>query len=179
MSRIGKLPVKIPSNVKVNLTQNKVDLEGPKGKQSIKVDDSIKVEYKDNQITLTPLNEEIKTNSKHGLYRMLINNAVIGITNGYTVKMQIIGTGYKSAVEGKSLVLNVGYSKPRKFIIPDGIKISVDNNVNILIEGSDKQKVGQVAVEIRSVRPPEPYKGKGIKYLDETIRRKAGKSAKK
>ncbi len=179
MSRIGKMPIKMPAGVKVSIENNTINVEGPKGKQTLEYSESIKVDYKDNLITLTRMNDLKETKSLHGLYKVMINNMVTGVTTGFLRKLQIIGTGYKSSVEGNKLVLNLGYSMPKHFPIPTGIKITVDNNINLLIEGIDKQLVGQVAANIRRMRPPEPYKGKGVKYLEETIRRKAGKSAKK
>ncbi len=181
MSRIGKLPIIIPDGVKVGYTDNIVNIEGPKGKTNINLLDNIKLKIEDNPKRIIV---ERKSNDKfnkaaHGLFRILINNLIIGVTKGFEKKLEIIGTGFKANVEGQNLVLNVGFSHPVKYQIPQGIKISVEENTKITISGIDKQLVGYVASEIRRVRPPEPYKGKGIKYVDERVRRKAGKAAKK
>jgi large subunit ribosomal protein L6 len=176
VSRVGKYPITIPSNVTVNYDSEKIEVQGPKGKLSLKLRPEIILEKKDNLIEVKRNCDEKLFRSLHGLYRVLINNMIIGVNQGFAKKLEIVGTGYKAAIEGKKLVLNLGYSYPYVYNIPEGIKITVDNNVNLSIEGIDKQLVGEVAAEIRKMRPPEPYKGKGIKYENEVIRKKAGKA---
>ncbi len=176
MSRVGKYPVIIPSNVTVNTTADKIEIQGPKGKLSLDLRPEIILEKKDNALEVKRSSDEKINRSLHGLYRILINNMVIGVTQGFIKKLEIVGTGYKAAVEGKKVILNLGYSYPYTFDIPEGIKITVENNVNLSIEGIDKQLVGEVAAGIRKMRPPEPYKGKGIKYAGEHLRKKAGKA---
>lgn len=176
MSRIGKNPINIPDGIDIKFDNNNVEISGPKGKLNLKLRPEIKLEKKEN-LLLIKLNSEIKEHeAMRGLYRVLINNMLIGVTKGYTKKLEIIGTGYKANVEGNKAVINVGFSNPVNYNIPEGIKISVDDGTNLTIEGIDKQLVGEVAATIRKIRPPEPYKGKGIKYTDEIIRRKAGKT---
>jgi len=181
MSRIGKLPIIIPDGVKVSYTGNTFNVEGPKGKASINLLDNIKLKIEDNPkiIVLERDNNEKFNKASHGLFRILINNLIIGVTKGFEKKLEIIGTGFKANLEGTNLVLNIGFSHPVKYQIPQGIKISIEENTKIIVSGIDKQLVGHVASEIRKIRPPEPYKGKGIKYVDERVRRKAGKAAKK
>lgn len=176
MSRIGKNPITIMDGVTLNISNSDIDVQGPKGKLSLKLRPEIKLEQKDNLLTITRKQETKLHKSIHGLYRALINNMVIGVTKGFSKTLEIIGTGYKANVDGKRLVLNIGYSNPYYFQIPEELKISVENNTIITIEGIDKQVVGEAASVIRKMRPPEPYKGKGIKYKDEVIRRKAGKA---
>ena len=179
MSRIGKLPITVPGNVKINFSDSKVLVEGPKGKLSLNVNPEIVVTQKDNILTVSPKNPETleKTvKSLYGLYRVLINNMIVGVTAGYQKKLEIIGTGYKAALDGKKLILNLGYSHPINFPIPEGITVVVENNTNVSISGIDKQLVGEVASVIRKMKLPEPYKGKGVKYDFEKIKRKAGKA---
>jgi large subunit ribosomal protein L6 len=178
MSRIGKLPVEVPGAVKVAIDSTKISVEGPKGKLEQSLRAEIKVEQVDNKVVITRNGNSKVFKQMQGLYRQLISNMVFGVEKGFQKKLELIGTGYKANVEGKRLVLNIGYSNPYYFDIPEGLSISVDTNTKILIEGVDKQKVGQAAAVIRKMRPPEPYKGKGIKYSDEIIRRKAGKATK-
>lgn len=178
MSRIGKLPIDVPSNVKVNINNNEINVEGSKGKLDLAVNYGINLNYNDNQVVVTRKFDTKELRSLHGLYRMLIQNMVTGVDKGFKKALMLVGTGYKATVEGKKLVLNIGYSYPYTFNIPEGLNISVENNTKIVIEGVDKQSVGQAAAVIRKMRPPEPYKGKGIKYENEIIRRKAGKAAK-
>jgi large subunit ribosomal protein L6 len=179
MSRIGKLPVMIPAGVKVTIANNEILVEGPKGKMKVGLKPDIMIENKDNVIHVTRKGDLNFQKSLHGLYRVLIDNMITGVTKGYERKLEINGTGFKAVVQGKKIVLNLGYSHPIEYEIPEGIKIVVEENTKLTVSGIDKHLVGHVASIIRDMRPPEPYKGKGIKYNDETIRRKAGKAAKK
>lgn len=178
MSRIGKYPIEIPQGVNINYNTALIEIQGPKGKLTLNLTPEISLEKKDNIINVKRVDDSKGAKAKHGLFRVLIDNMVLGVTKGFSKKLEIIGTGYKAAIDQKKLILNLGYSHPIEFMIPDGIKIAVENNTNLTIEGIDKQLVGEVAATIRKMRPPEPYKGKGIKYIDEVIRRKAGKAAK-
>lgn len=178
MSRIGKLPINIPEGVTVNLKENELKVKGPKGELSQKIHSHVKVEISGQEIKVSVRHpEEKKDRSLWGLFRALINNMVLGVKEGFEKKLEINGVGYKAQVSGKKLILNLGYSHPIEYQIPEGIEVKVEKNI-ININGPDRQKVGQVAAEIRGFRKPEPYKGKGIKYSDEIIRRKAGKAAK-
>ncbi|HOJ62869.1 MAG TPA: 50S ribosomal protein L6 [Spirochaetota bacterium] len=181
MSRIGKLPIIIPDGVKVSVIDKNITIEGPKGKSSITLLDNVKVKVEDNpkRIIVERSSDEKFDKASHGLFRVLINNVVIGVTKGFEKKLEIVGTGFKANMEGTNLVLNIGFSHPIKYPIPQGIKVAIEENTKITISGIDNQLVGHVASEIRKIRPPEPYKGKGIKYVDEKVRRKAGKAAKK
>ena len=176
MSRIGKLPVPIPSGVKVNLHNSVLKATGPKGSLEQAVCPEMKVEIANDSIVVTRPNDERKNLALHGLTRALINNVVVGVSKGFERVLEINGVGYRSEIQGKTLVLNLGYSHPINFAVPDGITARVDKGNRIVVEGCDKQLVGETAAKIRSFRPPEPYKGKGIKFAEETIRRKVGKS---
>ncbi len=175
MSRIGKLPVVLPQGVKVTVENNMVTVEGAKGKLSQELKGNVAVEVKDNEVIITRGDDEKLSKSYHGLYRQLINNMVIGVSKGYEKALVINGVGYRADVSGRVLNLNLGYSTPIEYMIPEGINIVADGP-KLTISGISKEKVGQTAAEIRSLRGPEPYKGKGIKYETETIRRKVGKS---
>lgn len=182
MSRIGKLPVPIVNGVECTLgADNLIKVKGPKGELSITVDANFTVEKNDEDITLVRSSEEKHVKALHGLYRSLINNLIIGVSEGFKKELEIIGVGYRASVNGDVLELALGYSHPYFFIPPSGINIEVDTksgkNPRIIISGINKELVGQVAAKIRSLRPPEPYKGKGVRYLNEQVRRKAGKSA--
>ena len=179
MSRIGKMPVEIPANVKVNIVSSNIIVEGQKGKLSLNVKPVINVVNNGKNIVLTRKNDLKESKSLHGLYRVLLNNMVVGVSKGFERKLEINGTGFKAAISGQKLTLNIGYSHVVDFSVPEGAKVTVDDNTKLTISGIDKQLVGHVASVIRGFRPPEPYKGKGIKYSDEVIRRKAGKAAKK
>ncbi len=176
MSRIGKNPIVIPNVVNINYNQTNIEVSGPKGKLNLKLRPEINLEKKDNLLLIKLSGNNKEFSSMQGLYRVLINNMFIGVTTGYSKKLEIVGTGYKANVEGKRVVLNLGYSNPVYFDIPEGIKISVEDQTNVIIEGINKQLVGEVAATLRKLRPPEPYKGKGVKYSDEIIRKKAGKT---
>mgnify|MGYP003340211683 CR=1 FL=1 len=179
MSRIGKLPIQIPAGVKIAVADNTVTVEGPKGKLSQIVAPAISVSVKDNEVVLERKDELMETRAYHGLYRSLIKNMVVGVSAGYKKTLVITGVGYKAEVQGKILLLSLGYSTQIMFQIPEGIKITCDGPNKIIVEGIDKQLVGQTCVEIKSLRPVEPYKGKGIKFEDEYVRRKVGKSGTK
>jgi large subunit ribosomal protein L6 len=176
MSRIGKIPVKVPANVKVNFANNVVNVEGPKGKLSQAYSSDITFESRDGEIFVGRINDAKQTKANHGLYRNLLNNMVIGVSTGWTRLLEINGIGYRAEVKGKLLAMNLGYSNEVYVGIPDDLSAVVEQNVKITISGIDKQRVGQFASEIRGLRCPEPYKGKGIKYAEEHIRRKVGKS---
>ena len=178
MSRIGKQPVNIPSGFEVKVDGSKVIIK--KGKDSKELDTlgNVDVKVEDNNIVFVPKGEDRESKAFWGTYRALAQNIVIGLESGFEKKLEINGVGYRAAVKGKVLELQLGYSHPINFDIPTGIAIAVDKNI-ISIKGADKQQVGQVAAVIREFRPPEPYKGKGVKYVEEHIIRKAGKTAKK
>ncbi|MEO0270390.1 MAG: 50S ribosomal protein L6 [candidate division WOR-3 bacterium] len=179
MSKIGKKPILIPKGVEVNLTGNILKVKGPKGELKQVIHESVEVEIKDGEIRVKRKKDEKIAKAMHGTTRSLINNMIKGVTEGYVKELLVVGAGYKADLKGKELILDVGYAEPKKYIIPEGIKAEVKRegqNIKIRIEGIDKQKVGQVAAEIRRIREPDPYKGKGIRYLDEVIRLKPGKA---
>ena len=177
MSRIGKKPVEIPAKVKVTVSGAHVAVEGPKGKLAWDVPSPMKVRIADSKVSVeNPDAESRLAKSLHGLTRSLIANMVKGVNDGYIKKLQIQGIGFKAAVKGQKLELELGFSHPISYDIPAQIKITVAENTNITIDGPDKQVVGQVAAEIRGFYPPEPYKGKGVRYADEQVRRKEGKT---
>lgn len=176
MSRIGKQPVSVPSKVKVQVLGNVVTVEGPKGKLHRSIPSLISAAILRDQIIISRDNDSGEAKALHGLTRALINNMVKGVSDGYSKKLEIHGVGFKAAVRGKQLDLALGYSHPILFDIPEQIKISVEDNTKVTVEGPDKQVVGQVAAEIRSYYPPEPYKGKGVRYQGEHIVRKEGKT---
>lgn len=174
MSRVGKKPILIPESVEVKIKGNVVTIKGPKGELSKEVRPEIKVEMKENKISLLPQKETKKTPAYWGLTRALLFNMIEGATTGFEKKLEIQGIGFRGAVEGEELVLYVGYTHPVKIKIPKDVKVSVDKNI-INVSGIDKELVGQVAANIRKAKPPEPYKGKGIRYLGEAVRKKVGK----
>lgn len=179
MSRVGKKPIQILKGVKVSVNGDTVLVEGPKGKLSQQVHPAIKVEIKGEQVIVTPheSSESLKNaGALHGLTRSLINNMVLGVTNGYQKELEIQGVGFRAQVSGKKLVLLLGFSHPVEFSIPEGIVIEAPKPTQLFVKGIDKHKVGQVAAEIRDKFPPEPYKGKGIRYVGEYVRRKVGKA---
>ena len=181
MSRIGKLPISIPSGVKVTSKDGVITVKGPKGELSQCVDPTIEVKVENNQIELTRPNDEKETKAKHGLYRALINNMVKGVSEGYRKELELVGVGYRAQNQGQVLELSLGYSHNIYVGLPDEIKIETKNERNqnplIILECCDKQLLGQVCAKLRSFRKPEPYKGKGVKFVGEYIRRKAGKAA--
>ena len=175
MSRIGKLPVAIPAGVKVSVTDSLITVEGPKGTLTQATRPEVTVEVKNNEVFVTRHDDEMASRSCHGLYRQLIHNMIVGVSQGYTKVLVINGVGYRAELKDNVLTLALGYSTIIDYIIPEGISAKVDGT-KVAITGIDKAKVGQVCAEIRSLRGPEPYKGKGIKYETENIRRKVGKS---
>src|SRR3989338_9768431 len=176
MSRIGKKPIDFPSGVKAAMTDNVITVEGSKGKSTYNIPPRFKVEIKDNKIVVTRPSEEKQDKATHGLIRSLINNMAIGVSSGYMKELEITGVGFKAAVQGKALNIQLSYTHPINFNIPDGITIETPKPTNIVIKGMDKTNVGEVAAEIRDYYRAEPYKGKGIKYAGEHVRRKAGKA---
>ena len=179
MSRIGRMPIAVPTGVTVDIAENnQVTVKGPKGTLTRVLPEEMDIKLEGDQIVVTRPNDLKKMKSLHGLTRTLINNMVIGVTEGYTKVLEVNGVGYRAAKQGKKLVLSLGYSHPVEMEDPEGLESKVDGNT-ITVSGIDKEKVGQYAAEIRETRKPEPYKGKGIKYADEVIRRKVGKTGKK
>lgn len=176
MSRIGKKPVVIPAGVKVEIKDNSINVEGPKGKLSRIVHQRINLEIKDNQVLVKRATDSKFDKSLHGLYRALILNMVKGVTNGYKKELEIIGVGFKAAVQGSMLNMQLGFSHPVNFTIPNDIKIETPKPTQIVVSGIDKEKVGQISTEIRAIFPPEPYKGKGIRFVGEYVKKKVGKS---
>lgn len=180
MSRIGRLPVEIPAGVTVEVAEgNKVTVKGAKGTLERVLPQEMTIKVEDGHVVVTRPNDLKKMKSLHGLTRTLIHNMVIGVSQGYEKALEINGVGYRAAKSGKKLTLSLGYSHPVEMTDPEGIETVVDGTTKIIVKGIDKEKVGQFAAEIRTKRPPEPYKGKGIKYADEHIRRKVGKTGKK
>ena len=179
MSRIGKKPIAIPAGVEVKIENNLVTVKGPKGTESVAYRDEVKVSVVENNIIVEPNSDDRKTGALHGLFRTLIANAVTGVSKGFEKKLEIVGVGYRANMEGSNLNMALGYSHPVLIVPPEGITISVEANTKISVKGTNKQTVGDVAAEIRGKRPPEVYKGKGVKYEGEYIRRKAGKAGKK
>lgn len=177
LSRIGKLPIEIPSGVTITVDSGDVNVEGPKGKLTQFITPAVTVEIKDGILTVSPKDESKESRSQHGLMRALINNMVTGVTKGFEKKLEVNGVGFRVATSNNQLEMSLGFSHPVKYSAPEGITITNDKML-ITVSGIDKQKVGQVAAEIRSLKKPEPYKGKGIKYVDEVILRKAGKAGK-
>ncbi len=176
MSRIGNAPISLPKGVDVSTSGSEVEVKGPKGTLTQTIDPTIAVSVDDGVVTVSRENEERTTRALHGLSRALINNMVIGVSEGYSKELTAVGVGYRAALKGSELELQVGFSHPVSITAPDGIAFEVPEPTKIIVSGIDKQLVGQVAADIRAVRPPEPYKGKGIRYSDEYVRRKAGKA---
>jgi large subunit ribosomal protein L6 len=177
MSRVGKLPVVIPDGVEVRVDGARVAVKGPKGELERSFDPEIQIEIEDGEIRVRRPTDQPRHRALHGLTRSLINNMVLGVTEGFRRSLEIHGVGYRAEKRGRNLTLNVGFSHPVQFEVPEGIEIEVENPTLVHVTGADKQLVGEVAAEIRLVRPPEPYKGKGIRYVGEQVRRKAGKAA--
>ncbi|MEM1282321.1 MAG: 50S ribosomal protein L6 [Chlamydiota bacterium] len=177
MSRKGNLPIPLPKGVEVKVTNNEVTVKGPKGLLTQSIPETVSLDISDSQIVVSIDKSTENASAFHGLYRSLISNMVVGTTQGFEKKLEMIGVGYRAAVKGNSLDVQVGFSHPSPLEIPEGISVTVEKNTNICITGIDKQRVGQFAADIRSLRPPEPYQGKGIRYQGEYVRRKAGKAA--
>lgn len=179
MSRIGKSPIPIPDKVSVSLDGLAVIVKGPKGELKRTLPDGVTISQVENTLVVAPSSEKRKSRERHGLCRTLVANMVEGVSTGFTKKLEIVGVGNRAQVKGKTLVVSAGYSHPIEMVPPEGITFAVENNTNVTVSGSDKELVGNEAAKIRAIRPPEPYKGKGIKYAGERILRKAGKSCKK
>jgi large subunit ribosomal protein L6 len=175
MSRVGKYPVAVPAGVTVEIANDTVTAKGKLGQLSAPLTSDVEVTVEGNLVTVRPMKETKKARAMWGTTRALVNNLVTGVSQGFTVKLEINGVGYRAAVEGKDLVLSLGFSHPVRYPIPEGISMKCERPTAIEISGSDKQRVGQIASEIRAYRPPEPFKGKGVKYATETILRKEGK----
>ncbi len=178
MSRIGKLPIPLPAGVTVAIDGQNVSVKGPKGELALTISEPIKVTLEDNSVIVSRPDDEAKSKSLHGLSRTLIANNVHGVSTGFTKTLEIVGTGYRAAAKGSNIELALGFSHPVVIEPPKGITLTVEGNTKIIISGVDKQAVGEVAANIRKIRKPEPYKGKGIRYEGERVRRKAGKSGK-
>jgi len=176
MSRIGKQPIAIPPKVKVEVKGQQVHVEGPKGKLDLQLPRRTSLKVADGKVQVSRQGDDAQAKALHGLSRALVNNMVRGVSEGFVKKLEIQGVGFKAAVQGKSVNLSLGYSHPVTYAIPDQIKVTVEENTKLTIEGPDRQVVGQVAAEIRSFYPPEPYKGKGVRYTDERVIRKEGKT---
>jgi large subunit ribosomal protein L6 len=179
MSRIGKRPISIPSKVTIAIDGQSVTVTGPKGELSRVLPGEVVVSQEGDTVLVTRRDESRTARQRHGLCRTLVANMVDGVSQGFQRRLEIQGVGYRAQVQGRNLILNVGYSKPVEMEPPDGIQVAVENNVNVIVSGIDKEVVGNTAARIRAVRPPEPYKGKGIRYSGEFVRRKAGKAGKK
>ncbi len=177
MSRVGKKEIALPQGVEVRQEGERAVVKGPKGSLETPLAPGISMKVEDNVVRLERKDEERRTRAFHGLSRALLANSVRGVSEGFKRELDIIGVGYRAEVKGQEVVFQLGYSHPINFAIPEGITIEIDKGGHVVVSGIDKQKVGQVSAEIRSLRKPDPYKGKGIKYSDETIRRKAGKAA--
>jgi large subunit ribosomal protein L6 len=179
MSRIGKRPIPIPQKVAVTISGQHLIVKGPKGELTRTLPDEVEVLQEGETIVVRRRDESRAARQRHGLCRTLVANMIEGVSQGFQRRLEIQGVGYRAQVQGRNLTLSVGYSHPVQIAPPDGIQLAVENNTNILISGIDKESVGNIAAQIRSVRPPEPYKGKGIRYANEVVRRKAGKAGKK
>ena len=177
MSRIGKLPIAIPEKVQFNYTDSIVKVEGPKGKLERQVAFSGSIKIEDGKLIVLPGGEDKQSRAQHGLIRALLSNMVVGVTEGFSRTLKIVGVGYKAQAQGRALQLNLGYSHPIKYAVPEGVDVQTPDTNTIIVTGIDNQAVGQCASEIRKFRKPEPFKGKGVMYADEHIRRKAGKTA--
>jgi len=176
MSRIGSKTIEVPDKVKVAIAAGHVSVEGPKGKLELDMPRRTSVSQKENTLSVARDGDDREARAMHGLGRSLLNNMVIGVSEGFVKKLEINGVGFKAAVNGSTVTMNLGYSHPIKYDLPDQVKVSVDKDTSVTIEGPDKQKVGLVAAELRGFYPVEPYKGKGVKYADEYVRRKEGKT---
>ena len=179
MSRIGKQPIPIPDKVTAQISGQHITIKGPKGTLEREIPEPIEVKQEGNEILVAPTNSSRIGRQRHGLCRTLVSNMVDGVSKGFQKRLQILGVGYRAQAQGKKLTLNVGYSNPVEIEMPNGIDVAVENrNTEVIVSGIDKEVVGNIAARIRGVRPPEPYKGKGIRYFDEQVKRKAGKTGK-
>lgn len=178
MSRIGKKPVPVPSGVTVSIDAQSVVVKGPKGELSRTLPDQVTITQEGGEVLVTRRDDSRTSRARHGLSRTLIANMVEGVSKGFEKRLEIKGVGYRAAIKGKTLTMNLGYSHPVEFEPPAGIDFKVESNTNVIVSGIDKELVGTVAAKIRDARPPEPYKGKGVRYLGEMVRRKAGKAGK-
>ena len=176
MSRIGKQPVALPAGISAQVAAGTVTLKGPKGELSLKLPDTVAVALEGNVLNVARTGDDKQSRADHGTTRALLQNIVVGVKDGYSRDLEIQGVGFKANVAGNKLTLNVGYSHPVEYVVPEGIKVDVADGTTLKVSGIDKQLVGQVSARIRSFRPPEPYKGKGVRYKDERVRRKAGKT---
>ena len=179
MSRIGKAPIPVPGGVTVSLNGLDVSVKGPKGQLSRTLPEGVTVAQDGNTLVVSPSSDSRRSRERHGLCRTLVANMVEGVSQGFTRKLEIVGVGYRAAVQGKKLVVSAGYSHQVEMVPPAGVTFAVDGNTTVLVSGADKEVVGNEAAKVRAIRPPEPYKGKGIKYEGERILRKAGKTGKK
>ena len=177
MSRVGKLPVKLPDGVSINLSEGEIGVKGPKGTATVPVPSAISVDAQDSQVVLGREGEDRRARALHGLTRKLLDNAVVGVSVGFSRKLEISGVGYRAELKGQVIHFSLGYSHPILYQLPEGVTAKIGRQVELTLQGPDKQVLGQAAAQIRQLRPPEPYKGKGIKYAEETIRRKSGKAA--
>lgn len=178
MSRIGNKPVVIPAGVTIDVKDHTVTVKGPKGNLSYTFNPNITLVQREGEVLFTRPNDSKENKTIHGTTRAVFNNMVVGVTEGFQKELELIGVGYRAQLQGKKLVLNVGYSHPVEFTPEEGLEIEVPSNTKVIVKGYDKQKVGELAANIRGVRPPEPYKGKGIRYVNEFVRRKEGKTGK-
>ncbi len=179
MSRIGKAPISVPDKVTVSLNGLAVTVKGPKGELSRTLPDGVTISQEGTTLQVNPVNTSRRSRERHGLSRTLVANMVEGVSQGFTRKLEIVGVGYRASLQGKKLVVSAGYSHPVEMVPPEGVSFSVENNTTVFVSGADKEAVGNEAAKVRAIRPPEPYKGKGIKYEGEKILRKAGKTGKK
>lgn len=178
MSRYAKLPIQLPKGTEFKHSDTRVTIKGPKGQLELNVREGLEIRLQDNVITLDLSEKSNLSSAMHGLYRSLINNMIIGVTNGFEKRLKLIGVGYRAAVSENKLNLQLGFSHPTFMDIPEGIEVKVEKSTTITVLGIDKREVGQFAASVRAIRPPEPYKGKGVRYEDEYVRKKAGKAAK-
>ena len=175
MSRVAKAPVVVPAGVEIKLNSQEVTVKGSKGELNRTINPSVKLELKDNQVTFSPVDDSQDAKAQAGTARSLVNNMVVGVTEGFTKKLTLKGVGYRAAIKGKAVSLTLGFSHPVEHAIPDGVKAECPSQTEIVLTGADKQVIGQVAADIRSYRQPEPYKGKGVRYADEIVRTKEAK----
>ena len=176
MSRIGKQPVALPAGITATLSDSVATLKGPKGELTMKVPATVSVAQEGSALAVTRRGDDKQSRADHGTTRALLNNMIVGVKDGYSRELEIQGVGFKASIAGNKLTMNVGYSHPVEYVVPDGIAVAVTDGTQLKVSGIDKQLVGQVSARIRSFRPPEPYKGKGVRYKDERVRRKAGKT---